>query len=112
MFSRKSEYGQCFFCRSIQHKKYMEGGVCRDCRFIRSEFNVMCDWFGNVCLKCGCSGPPFDADHVIAHHNGGSDHLSNIQPLCPSCNRKKHTKNADYRDPVLLAELLAHLGYD
>jgi hypothetical protein len=34
-----------------------------------------------------------------------------MQPLCGSCNKRKQTTYADYRDPVLLAELLQFLGY-
>lgn len=63
-------------------------------------------WFGNCCLCCGAARR-IEADHVVPLSKGGSDDISNIQPLCRSCNAGKATQATDYRDPDRLAAFLA-----
>jgi 5-methylcytosine-specific restriction endonuclease McrA len=47
-------------------------------------------------LCCG-KRKPLEADHVIPVCKGGTSWLHNIQPLCRSCNAKKHDKCTDFR---------------
>lgn len=63
--------------------------------------------FENRCLGCGLSeselillGRRMSPDHVRPLAKGGTNELSNIQPLCHGkggCNNRKHTKWIDYR---------------
>ena len=68
---------------------------------------------GNICLCCGRNESELAAvglllvpDHVIPLALGGSNNISNIQPLCHAgsnggrggCNGRKHAKYIDYRE--------------
>lgn len=47
--------------------------------------------FDNKCAICKES-KKLTKDHIMPLSKGGSDFISNIQPLCRNCNSKKHTK--------------------
>lgn len=65
--------------------------------FTASEFRQLCNRYNNRCLACGRTGVKLEADHVVPVSLGGSSDISNIQPLCVTCNRQKYTKTTDYR---------------
>ena len=70
----------------------VEGG-----HFTDKEFRKLCKATGNKCLSCGRTDMELTADHVIPLGPTHSDEISNIQPLCLSCNSRKGTKTVDYR---------------
>ena len=43
----------------------------------------------------------FEVDHIIPRSKGGSDHMENLQLLCPHCNRVKGNRGQEY----LMAQL-------
>jgi 5-methylcytosine-specific restriction endonuclease McrA len=61
-----------------------------------AQFLVLYMTFGNVCLCCHKKRVP-SPDHVVPLCKGGTNYLSNIQPLCWPCNKKKKNKSTDYR---------------
>lgn len=61
------------------------------------EWQELVKKYNNTCLGCGRTGVKLTRDHVIPLSLGGIHHISNIQPLCISCNSSKHTKTIDYR---------------
>jgi len=65
--------------------------------FTVEEFKELCQSYGNKCLACGDTASALEADHVAPLTRGGSDDISNIQPLCGSCKRKKFVNTIDYR---------------
>ena len=50
------------------------------------------------CAGCEMDFPfkIFEVDHVIPQSRGGTDHLENLQLLCPSCNRIKGNRPMEY----------------
>lgn len=65
--------------------------------FTAAEWKDLCNHYGNRCLCCGREGVKLTADHIVPVSKGGSSNIDNIQPLCFSCNAKKHAKEIDYR---------------
>lgn len=66
--------------------------------------HTLADWetlkaqYNWTCPCCGKSEPiiVLTEDHIIPLSKGGSDNIENIQPLCRSCNSKKHDKIIKY----------------
>lgn len=65
--------------------------------FTEEEFQALCKKYGDRCLCCGRTDIPLQRDHVIPLSKGGTDWISNIQPLCQRCNASKGVKTNDYR---------------
>jgi len=53
------------------------------------EFDFHCVW-------CGVDREPMTKDHILPIYQGGSDSISNIQPLCRRCNSRKGPYPADW----------------
>jgi 5-methylcytosine-specific restriction endonuclease McrA len=59
---------------------------------LKSQYNF-------TCLSCGRKEPEIKLtrDHILPLKWGGSNLISNLQPLCMSCNLSKGAKDVDYR---------------
>ena len=51
-----------------------------------------------VCNGCKMDFPfkIFEVDHVVAKAKGGTDHLENLQLLCPHCNKIKGANSQEH----------------
>lgn len=65
--------------------------------FTAEEWKILCEKYNNACLCCGRDDVKLTADHVVPVSKGGLSSIDNIQPLCASCNSKKHDKIIDFR---------------
>lgn len=83
--------------RRYRTKKAMGGGF-----HTAEQFEELCQLSGHKCLCCD-EQKPLEADHIVPVSKSGSSNISNIQPLCRSCNARKNNQTIDYR-PVHIKE--------
>jgi 5-methylcytosine-specific restriction endonuclease McrA len=62
----------------------------------QGEWDALKRAFNFTCVGCNRTEPTvtLTRDHKVPLVAGGSDRIDNIQPLCGSCNSRKHTTTA------------------
>lgn len=79
--------------RSIRMEAARSKGTHTD-----SEWRLLVDQLQHRCAACGLYGlsVPMQKDHIIPVYQGGSDAISNLQPLCAACNASKGPDNFNW----------------
>lgn len=67
----------------------LNGGYHTDRQFV-----LLCAQHGNKCAKCKSSNVSLTRDHIVPVSQGGNDNITNIQPLCRSCNSRKGNRHS------------------
>ncbi len=87
--------------RRRAHEKGAEGS------YTGNEWRELCRLYNHTCLACGRREPniKLTPDHVIPLSKGGNNYITNIQPLCYSCNSGKGNRTAiDYRNMPIIVQ--------
>ena len=71
----------------------------------KTEWDAMKKKYNYMCLCCKQQEPfiKLCEDHIVPLAVGGSNFITNIQPLCKSCNSRKGIKTIFYSDQVTVA---------
>lgn len=89
--TEKKASGKCLACRasvSARNKSLRRGARGSH---TAAEWAVILRKHKHRCANCRSKGR-MTRDHIIPLSRGGCDYAVNIQPLCASCNSRKHAK--------------------
>lgn len=64
--------------------------------YTQDEWDALCAKYDYKCVSYH-KKKPLTVDHIKPLSKGGTNYISNIQPLCSPCNLSKGTKATDYR---------------
>ncbi len=85
------------------HRDWVKNKRNRDIRKLEGshtseEWEILLAQYNWTCPSCKRAEPEIKLteDHIIPVSKGGSNNIENIQPLCPTCNGKKHTQIIKY----------------
>lgn len=85
--------------RSYEHKRRALLNAAPG-QFTKEEFDQLCSKYNHRCLRCGLE-KQLVPDHVIPLSKGGTNFITNIQPLCSKCNASKNRHHStDYRKDI------------
>lgn len=83
-------------CRALSIKRKTQK-IGNGGSYTAEEWIALCEKYENKCLCCGKAGIKLTVDHVLPVTQGGKSDITNLQPLCKSCNSKKYNKYIDFR---------------
>lgn len=100
-YERKNREVRIGYVQARRARRRGNGG-----RYTIDQWRDLCARYGHRCLACG-EMKQLTPDHIVPISRGGSSYISNIQPLCITCNKRKAYRIVDYRTAPVTAVQLA-----
>jgi len=91
---RQTQHGRA--SNKANWRRWRASKVAAEGSHTTAEWESLCAQYNHRCLACGQKRPLCE-DHIVPLVKGGTDDISNIQPLCRPCNSAKGTQTIDYR---------------
>jgi 5-methylcytosine-specific restriction endonuclease McrA len=87
---RLRKYQRKYYWGNVK-KKRAEGRLRQRGHISLSQWETICDEYGNKCNHCGMQSDYtlLTIDHVRPISKGGTNDIGNLQPLCITCNQSK-----------------------
>jgi hypothetical protein len=60
------------------------------------QWKALCKELENRCVCCGKKTRKLEKDHIVPIYRGGSDCITNLQPLCRDCHLEKAGSDVNY----------------
>lgn len=88
-------------CNRIHERNRRSHKLHNGGSFTLEEWKALVWYLGEKCLCCKKTRF-LEVDHIVPITKGGDSYISNLQPLCRTCNSTKRVKIIDYRpEPIL-----------
>ncbi len=65
-------------------------------RHTDEEWSSLCLEFDFRCVRCGCRPVSLERDHIVPIYQRGTEAITNIQPLCKTCNTAKGPEDTNW----------------
>ena len=83
------------FLKLEQLHKYRAKKVINGGQHTKESWEHLLQRFNHTCLACGTT-KRIEKDHIVPVSGGGSNDITNLQPLCRSCNASKSDTQTNF----------------
>jgi 5-methylcytosine-specific restriction endonuclease McrA len=85
-------FRECRACNAVNANRYYRQHKANPGMHTEGQWRAVLEGMEYCCALCGRGDVPMTKDHIVPVSKGGSNDISNIQPLCKPCNSGKRDR--------------------